>query len=274
MSETKFISDKILSDWEPDIRTLRGFVTVAEERNITRAANRLHIAQPALSRKIANLERELNLALFDRSVRGVDLTPAGKILLDRAYAIFGQLAQTFHDVTASSEKPAGTVVVGMPPTPGEFMPDDAGAVQHVGVAIRPPGVAQPVRSGPGQDAKRLEVLDRRNRRKGGRGGDDVDAVFAQLLLQRSHIGPIQSAQTKRMADRDLALHAKGFGAGDDLFGRKEAHRVAFMQVDINRFAVLFRQIKDRIQMALGVAFDPAGIKPADNLDAHRQSRIH
>ncbi len=112
---------KITSDWEPDIRTLRCFVTVAEERNITRASNRLNIAQPALSRKIANLERDLNLVLFDRSVRGVDLTPAGKILLDRAYAIFAQLAQTFHDVTASSEKPAGTVVVGMPPTPGEFI---------------------------------------------------------------------------------------------------------------------------------------------------------
>lgn len=113
--------NKVISDWEPDIRTLRCFVTVAEERNITRAANRLNIAQPALSRKIANLERDLKLALFDRSVRGVELTPAGKILLDRAYAIFGQLAQTFHDVTANSEKPAGTVVVGMPPTPGEFI---------------------------------------------------------------------------------------------------------------------------------------------------------
>ncbi len=115
------IGKETISDWEPDIRTLRCFVTVAEERNITRAANRLHIAQPALSRKIANLEQDLNLSLFERSVRGVDLTPAGKILLDRAYAIFGQLAQTFHDVTASSERPAGTVFVGMPPTPGEFI---------------------------------------------------------------------------------------------------------------------------------------------------------
>lgn len=110
-----------MPDWEPDIRTLRCFVTVAEERNITRAASRLNIAQPALSRKIANLEHELNLVLFERSVRGVEVTPAGKILLDRAYTLFGQLAQTFHDVTASSERPAGTVVVGLPPTPGEFI---------------------------------------------------------------------------------------------------------------------------------------------------------
>lgn len=108
-------------DWEPDIRTLRCFVAVAEERNITRAANRLHIAQPALSRKIANLENDLNLLLFERSVRGVELTVAGKMLLDRVYAIFGQLAQTYHDVTASPERPAGTVVLGMPPTPGEFI---------------------------------------------------------------------------------------------------------------------------------------------------------
>lgn len=108
-------------DWEPDFRSLRCFITVAEERNITRAASLLHIAQPALSRKIAKLELELNLALFERSVRGVELTSAGKILLDRAYVIFEQLAQTYHDVTASAERPAGTVVVGMPPTPGEFI---------------------------------------------------------------------------------------------------------------------------------------------------------
>ncbi|MCR4265174.1 LysR family transcriptional regulator [Nitratireductor sp. ZSWI3] len=113
--------DRKPPDWEPDTRTLRCFVTVAEERNITRAASRLHIAQPALSRKIASLENDLDLVLFDRSVRGVELTPAGKILLDRAYGIFGQLAQTFHDVTAKADSPKGTVVVGMPPTPGEFI---------------------------------------------------------------------------------------------------------------------------------------------------------
>lgn len=114
-------NSKVTSDWEPDIRTLRCFITVAEERNITRAAMLLHIAQPALSRRMAKLEQDLNLSLFDRSVRGVNLTAAGKILLDRAYVIFEQLAQTYHDVTASSKRPAGTVVVGMPPTPGEFI---------------------------------------------------------------------------------------------------------------------------------------------------------
>jgi LysR family transcriptional regulator, nitrogen assimilation regulatory protein len=114
-------SDCPPSEWEPDIRTLRCFVTVAEEKNITRAANRLNIAQPALSRKIANLETDLKLALFERSVRGVELTAAGKILLDRAYAVFGQLAQTFHDVTANAERAEGTVILGMPPTPGELI---------------------------------------------------------------------------------------------------------------------------------------------------------
>lgn len=114
-------SDHSQLDWEPDIRTLRCFVTVAEEKSITRAALRLRIAQPALSRKIANLEHDLKVGLFDRSIRGVELTPAGKILLDRAYAVFGQLAQTFHDVTANAERPAGTVVLGMPPTPGELI---------------------------------------------------------------------------------------------------------------------------------------------------------
>lgn len=114
-------SDYQSFDWEPDIRTLRCFVTVAEEKNITRAAARLNIAQPALSRKIANLEQDLKLSLFERSVRGVELTAAGKILLDRTYAVFGQLTQAYNDVTANAERAVGTVILGMPPTPGELI---------------------------------------------------------------------------------------------------------------------------------------------------------
>ncbi|UMA64910.1 LysR family transcriptional regulator [Roseivivax marinus] len=108
-------------DWHPPMRSLRYFVCVAEEKSFTRAAGRLRVAQPALSRQIAALEDDLGVPVFTRMPRGVELTEAGEILLERTTAIFGQLAQTYRDVTTHAAVPRGLVVVGMPPTPGEFI---------------------------------------------------------------------------------------------------------------------------------------------------------
>ena len=66
---------------------LRYFVTVAEEGQITRAAKKLYIAQPALSQAIAQLESELGLQLLERHARGVRLTPAGAAFLEKARAV-------------------------------------------------------------------------------------------------------------------------------------------------------------------------------------------
>jgi LysR family nitrogen assimilation transcriptional regulator len=108
-------------DWQPDLRTLRYFVCVAEEKSLTKAAGRLRIAQPALSRQIAKLEGDLDTSVFVRLPRGVELTETGAILLKRCYAVLSLLAQTYRDVKTHSTEPKGIVVVGMPPTPGEFI---------------------------------------------------------------------------------------------------------------------------------------------------------
>ena len=72
-------------------RQLRYFVTVARERNFTRAAEKLHIAQPPLSRQIQQLEDEVGIALFDRGSRPLALTEAGRLLFEQATQVLDRM---------------------------------------------------------------------------------------------------------------------------------------------------------------------------------------
>ena len=78
-----------------DIRILRYFIAVAEEGNITKAAARLHVSQPALSTQLAALEDELGQRLFERGARGIELTEKGLVLKRRADGTTVDLTQAF-----------------------------------------------------------------------------------------------------------------------------------------------------------------------------------
>lgn len=102
---------QVCNGTEMDLRRLAYFVAVAEELHFGRAAARLDIAQPPLSRQIVQLENELGATLFDRSRSQIKLTQAGAVLLERAHDILGQVERTQREVRRIGEGIAGRLRV-------------------------------------------------------------------------------------------------------------------------------------------------------------------
>ncbi len=101
-----------------DIRVLRYFLAVAQEENITKAAERLHISQPPLSRQLHDLEKELGVKLFERTNRKVILTSEGVLLRQRAEEIIDLVEKTRSDVSSGTEEISGDIYIGSGETEG------------------------------------------------------------------------------------------------------------------------------------------------------------
>ncbi len=97
-----------------ELRHLRYFVAVAEELNLTRAAARLRVAQPALSRQMHDLEDELQTPLLERGHTGVQLTRAGRAYYKRARAILAQAAEAANEARAAAGVISGRLAIGFP----------------------------------------------------------------------------------------------------------------------------------------------------------------
>jgi DNA-binding transcriptional LysR family regulator len=95
-----------------DLRHLRYFIAVAEEGHITRAAERLGMQQPPLSQQIRSMERELDVQLFRRKPRGVELTEAGAALLDDARAILARVDLAVATARRTARGQQGRISVG------------------------------------------------------------------------------------------------------------------------------------------------------------------
>lgn len=99
-----------------ELRRLRYFIAVAEELSFSRAAQRLHIAQPPLSNQIKQLEEELEVRLFERTSRGVRMTEAGELLLEEARRILVQVDQTIRLVRRVGQGEVGQLTLGFVPS--------------------------------------------------------------------------------------------------------------------------------------------------------------
>ncbi len=106
-----------------ELRHLRYFVVVAEEQNVTRAAERLHVSQPPLSRQIRDLEEELGVELFRRTAKSLALTEAGKIFLIEARAVLLRADKAIETVRTVAHRDRGSVRIGYAPSlTAEFLP--------------------------------------------------------------------------------------------------------------------------------------------------------
>jgi LysR family transcriptional regulator, nitrogen assimilation regulatory protein len=104
-----------------DTRGLRYFQAVAEFGSYSRGAEFLRISQPAVSRQIRALEEELGRKLFVRHSHGVNLTDAGRMLLERGQSILRQFDQARDDIRSGVGGPSGTVTLAVPPAAGNFL---------------------------------------------------------------------------------------------------------------------------------------------------------
>lgn len=92
-----------------DVRQLEYFMFVANTLNITHAAMRAHVSQPALSRQMRLLEQELGTRLFKRKARGVVLTETGQRLVDRTRVLLSNVARIKSEIMSAADEPVGTV---------------------------------------------------------------------------------------------------------------------------------------------------------------------
>lgn len=138
-----------------EIKDMQAFYAIVEEGNISHAAMRLSIAQPALSRQMKKLEKSLGVQLFERGSRRIRLTDAGQLLYDRVKHILGMVDGTVREITDIGSGEAGSVRLGTITTSGAMLLPELISEFHA----KYPKVTFQLWEGEG--ARILELLDNR-----------------------------------------------------------------------------------------------------------------
>lgn len=228
-----------------DLRRLRYLVALADERHFTRAAARLHIAQPALSQQVKRLEDEVGVALVDRTTRHVALTDAGELLVARARRALAEVDAAAAELSELAGVRTGRVVIGAMRSTGPFDLSALLAAFHG----RHPGIELVVREEPS------EVMLQRLH------ANAVDAAF--LSVNRLDPGPdirVHPLLTEPL----VALVAPGHR----LAGRR---RIAMAELRGERFVVFGEGGSLRRIVVQGAR--EAGFEPALTFESTESARI-
>lgn len=199
-----------------ELRHLRYFVAVAEDLNFTKASQRLHIAQPPLSRQIRQLEDELGIQLFIRDRKRVTLTDAGQAFLKEAKSLIAQTARVLDSARRMQNGEAGIVRIGIAAGLGELV--NRVIAQH---SKRFPGVelqGKDIFSTLQNEALRDRKIDVGFLRPP---IDPVNVMSEELLKERfvvlvSKSNPLSKHKTlhlKQLINEPLLLHERNVSSG-------------------------------------------------------------
>ncbi|WP_396333742.1 LysR substrate-binding domain-containing protein [Burkholderia anthina] len=122
-----------------DIKQLRALLAVAETGSVTRAADVLHIVQPAVSRQLKLLEEDVGMALFERGRYGMELTESGEILAEHARRALLELDRARAEIQPSDARISGIVTIGLLPSTADLLAGpllSAVKARHPGVSLR------------------------------------------------------------------------------------------------------------------------------------------
>ncbi|HTW52496.1 MAG TPA: LysR family transcriptional regulator [Stellaceae bacterium] len=232
-----------------ELRHLRYFVAVAEERHVTRAAERLGIQQPPLSQQIQALERELDAQLFRRKPRGVELTPAGRALYDEARAILARTDEAVAATRRAAQGEAGRIGIGFTSSASfhPFVPRAIRAFREahplVALALEESGTTELV------EALRVQAIDAAFVRSPV--GESAD-LFVRPLLEESMVAALPSGH--KLSAQMLS------GASDNL---------PLAALSGETFILYRRPVGPGLHDAIIAACDRAGFSPKIGQEAPR-----
>ena len=229
-----------------ELRHLRYFVAVAEEGHVTRAAERLGIQQPPLSQQIQALEAELQVQLFRRKPRGVELTQAGEALFAEAQAILQQVEHAVAAARRTGHGEAGRVGLGFTSS-ASFHP-------FVPQAIRAYRETYPL------VALKLEESGT---------GELVDALLQQRLdaaFVRSPIGPAEGIAVHSVLEEAMVA---ALPAGHKLASRLGARPLSLPELAAETFILYRRPLGPGLYDAIIAACQRAGYSPKIGQEAPR-----
>ena len=228
-----------------ELRQLRYLVALADERHLTRAAAREHVAQPALSQQVRRLEAELGLALVERTTRRVALTAAGEVLVARARRVLAELEAADAELSELAGIRAGRVTIGAVSTMG---PVDLSLLLAT-FSARHPGVELAVREGASEEL--AEML----------GADAVDCAFLSVTERIE----AQGLELRRLVDEELVALVP--------VGHRLAGRAAVRLAELREESFIAFREGSKLRELLVAAAADAGFSPRMALESGDTQRI-